>query len=109
MSWVAYLKIHDEIKNTKIDIKYEMKNVSKYRNLFYNLYKLTGNRYKMRQINFYLYYSGKCIFVDDWNKYILQRDKIIVKITNTPPIYTLHVSGLNLSNKSSIFSLSPPT
>ena len=93
--WIAKLKIIDNVENihTILDYKFTriMKYIDLYRDLSY-IFRYLGFencKYKMKQITFTFTYLDKNIIVDDWNKYILNKDQIEIKIDKLDHIYRL--------------------
>lgn len=104
--WVAKLKIVDTIKNVENTVDYKFNRIMKYIDLYRDLpiiLRFIGYedcRYRMTQIVFTFKYLEKDIIVDNWyNKYILNRDEIEIKIINVEPIYSL----IDSSSKNIIF------
>lgn len=89
--WVASLKIINYITNTEEDIIYRMNRITKYLDLYRNLPQLLKSKhnYRPKQVTFTFKYLDKNILVDEWTKYILNRDVIEIRIFKTPIIYTL--------------------
>lgn len=88
--WVAYLTIKDEINKIQSKVNYPMKTIHKYGNLYLNLSRILKSlgyqnyRYRRNQIEFKFRYLGSDILVDNWNKYILNRDEIEIRIFPMP-------------------------
>ena len=94
--WIAKLKIIDTIKNTENSVDYKFSRIIKYIDLYRDLpiiLRFIGYedcRFRTTQITFTFKYLEKNIIVDNWyNKYILNRDEIEIKISYAPPIYSL--------------------
>ena len=93
--WIANLKLIDLIQKQEYNIVYKMKKITKYIDLYRDLsiiLKTIGYNncnYRPTQITFTLDYLNKKIQVDDWNKYVLNRDVIEIRLTNVPKIYSL--------------------
>ena len=94
--WIAKLKIVDTIRNRKDCIDYKFNRIMKYIDLYRDLgiiLRFIGYEdcfYRMTQISFTFRYLNKDVFVDNWyNKYILNRDEIEIKISSVPIIYSL--------------------
>lgn len=104
--WVAKLKIVDTIKNVENTVDYKFNRIMKYIDLYRDLpiiLRFIGYedcRYRIAQIVFTFRYLEQNIIVDNWyNKYILNRDEIEIKIINVEPIYSL----VDSSSKNIIF------
>ena len=93
--WTANLKLIDLIRKRQYNIVYKMKKITKYIDLYRdlsNILKAIGYEscvYRPTQIDFTFDYLNKKIQVDDWNKYVLNRDVIEIRLTNVPKIYSL--------------------
>lgn len=91
--WQAYLKIQAiGIIQTSV---FPMKYIHRYRDLYRQLSQILDNvglgRLKItpQQVRFYFYYQEKWNLIDDWQKFVLNRDSIIIDISKPKPIYRL--------------------
>lgn len=93
--WGAHLKIIDLIQNKREDVIYKMRKITKYKDLYYdlaNILKSVGyeeTNYRPTQITFTFDYLDNKILVDDWNKFVLNKDVIEIRMIEVPKIYTL--------------------
>ena len=93
--WTANLKLIDMIQKRQYNVVYKMKKITKYIDLYRdisNILKAIGYKncaYRPTQINFTFDYLNKKIQVDDWNKYVLNRDVIEIRLIEAPKIYSL--------------------
>lgn len=90
--WKAFINIKNFINGTDKTLYFPMQKIYRYNNL-YN--ELLGKHYRASQIKFYFVYFEKIILIDDWTKYILNRDEIIIHIDGVAPMYNLIDSKTN--------------
>ena len=103
--WNANLRIIDKIRNLENEAIYYFKKVSKYKQLFEYLPLLLSTiDYKKKECNipsnyvtFVFYYLDKQHIVDNWDKYILNRDKIDIIISRPLKNYYLIESLSNIT------------
>lgn len=87
--WAANLKIFDMVQNQEYNFIYKMKKITKYIDLYRDLQNILKYHVRSSQIEFTFDYLDKKIQVDDWNKYVLNRDVIEIRIKNAPIVYSL--------------------
>ena len=86
----ALIKIIDETENINRNVLYKFKKISTYNRLLKDLPIIYPEfNSKPSKIIVSFTYRGKNEIVDDYNKYIINGDKIELKIVETSPLYFL--------------------